>query len=232
MRTLLRNRHAARTLAVTFAALAAAIVGLAAPAHAQYGGGGITFFTDPRVPIDDTFSVFGSGCAAGETVVITIDGVPGTVATTTASAAGNYSISDIDLPLGLIAGDDYDVRATCGPETATAIMTLLCHDGELPVDGNCLDGSDGTVGGVGPTTTTTTVAPDDDGSGGTTGGVPGDDTSSDGSGGSSGDGSSPALAITGASFTELLVQSAVTLFAVGFLLVLVARRRRTEPASL
>ncbi len=231
-----RNRIVPRVIVASIAALGALLFGIAGPAHAQYGGGGITFFTDPRVPINDTFSVFGSGCAAGETVEISIDGIPGVLATTTASAAGNYSIADIDLPLGMIAGTDHDVRATCGTETATALMTLLCHDGELPVDGECLDGSDGIVGGVGPTTTTTTTAaptpnPDDgDGDGGsTTGGVPGGDTSSDGSsGGSTGD--TPSLAITGASFTELLVQGAVTLFAAGFLLVLVARRRRLEVA--
>ena len=232
MRTQLRTR---RILAVTIAAVVM-VLGLAAPAHAQYGDDGIDFFTDPRVPIGDTFSVFGSGCAAGSIVEITIDGMPGVIATTTASAAGNYSISGIDLPLGLVAGTEHDVRATCGPETATALMTLLCHDGELPVDGECDDGSDGIVGGV-PPTTTTTVAPNpgsgDDG--GTTGGTPGDSTDDDTPNGSSngssgGDGSSPALAITGASLTEILVQVAVTLFAAGFLLVLAARRRRPEAA--
>ena len=232
MRTMPRNRIVPRVVVASIAALGALLFGIAGPAHAQYGGGGITFFADPRVPINDTFSVFGSGCAAGETVEISIDEVPGVLATITASAAGNYSIADIDLPLGMIAGTDHDVRAACGTETATALMTLLCHDGELPVDGECLDGSDGTVGGVGPTTTTTTTPNpgNSDGDGGsTTGGVPGGDTSSGGSsGGRTSD--TPSLAITGASFTELLVQGAVTLFAAGFLLVLVARRRRLDVA--
>lgn len=237
MRTLLRTRIASKRLVALSAAVAAAILGLAGPAHAQYGDGGLDFFTDPRVPIGDTFSVFGSGCAAGQTVEISIDGVPGVVATTTASAAGNYSASEIDLPLGLIAGAEVDVRATCGPDTATALMTLLCHDGDLPVDGECDDGSDGVVGGVGPTTTTTTVVPDpaDGGSttGGEGGGTTGGGTPTDGSDGSTGgDGSpGPDLAITGASFTEILVQASVTLFAVGFLLILVARRRNQPRAA-
>lgn len=231
MRTQLRTR---RILAATIAAVVM-VLGLTAPAHAQYGDDGIDFFTDPRVPIGDTFSVFGSGCAAGSIVEITIDGIPGVIATTTASAAGNYSIADIDLPLGLVAGTEHDVRATCGSETATALMTLLCHDGELPVDGECDDGSDGIVGGVPPTTTTLAPDPTQGDDGGTTGGTPGDSTGDDTPNGSSngssgGDGSSPALAITGASLTELLVQVAVTLFAAGFLLVLVARRRRPATA--
>ena len=232
MRTLLRTRIASQRLAGFGAAVVVLLLGLAGPAHAQYGDGGLDFFTDPRVPIGETFSVFGSGCAAGQTVEISIDGIPGVVATTTASAAGNYAISDIDLPLGLVAGTDLDVRATCGADTATALMTLLCHDGELPVDGECEDGSDGIVGGVGPTTTTTTVAPDPGDGGDTTGGEgggTGGGSPTDGSDGSTGtDGSNPDLAITGASFTQVLVQVAVTLFAAGFLLVLAARRRQPD----
>lgn len=233
MRTSSRTRTASQRLVAFVAAVAATVVGLAGPASAQYGDGGLEFFTDPRVPIGDTFSVFGSGCAAGETVEISIDGVAGVVATTTASAAGNYSISDIDLPLGLVAGTDVVVRATCGSKTATALMTLLCHDGQLPVDGECTDGSDGIVGGVGPTTTTT-VAPDPTDGGSTTGddGGDGSGTPTDGSDGSTGtDGSpGPDLAITGASFTQILVQAAVTLFAIGVLLVLAARRRQPGAA--
>ena len=117
MRLLSRTRTVRRGVSVVVAALAALIVGVAGPAHAQYGGGGITFFPDPRVPIGQTLSVFGSGCAAGSTVEISIDGVPGVLATTTASAAGNYAIAAIELPDGLVAGTDLDMRATCETET-------------------------------------------------------------------------------------------------------------------
>lgn len=227
MRTVPRTRSVPRGLAAIAAALIALIVGLAGPAQAQYGGGGITFFPDPRVPIDQTFSVFGSGCAAGSTVEISIDGIPGVLATTTASAAGNYAIADIDLPPGLIAGTDLDVRATCGSETTTGITTLLCPSGDLPVDGDCEDGSDGIVGGSGPTTTTTTTPTPNPGDGsGDDGGSTSGGTPDDGSSGGSSGGSSPDLAITGASFSELLVQLGVTLFALGFVFVLAARRRR------
>ena len=195
-----------------------AVVALAGPAHAQYGGPGITFFPDPRVPIGQTYSVFGTGCSAGETVVITIEGLPGTTATTTATAGGNFAVSGIDLPPGATPGTVLNHRATCGPQTTTGLTTVLCSNGTLPVDGVCEDGSGGTSGGV-PTTTTLVPNPGDGGS--TSGGVPSD--------GSSG-GSNPGLAITGASFTALLVQGAVTLFAGGFLLLMVARRRQLEAA--
>ena len=105
------------------------------------------------------------------------------------------------------------------------LTTLLCPSGDLPVDGDCEDGSDGITGGVGPTTTTTTTptpnpGDGDGGDGGSTSGGTPDDDSSGGTGGGT-----PDLAITGASFAERLVQLGVTLFALGFLFVLTARRR-------
>ena len=120
------------------------------------------------------------------------------------------------------------------------MMTLVCPSGDDPVAGSCEDGSDGIVGGAGPTTTTTststTTVPDDapstttlpDGSDVTTGIGDGDSPSGGSpsggnpSGGSDSDGG---LAFTGAGFSELLVQFGVSLFAVGFVLVMVARRR-------
>ncbi|MEO0495106.1 MAG: hypothetical protein AAF081_17000 [Actinomycetota bacterium] len=228
---------AARLVAVVLAALGALLL-LAGPAGAQYGGGGINLFVDSRVPIDETFSVAGQNCPAGSTVEITIDGVAGVLATTTASASGAFSIADIELPGGLTAGTTYTVRSTCGVSAATALMTLVCHDGADPVDGSCEDGSDGIVGGVGPTTTTTTTPISGGGDGNTTTTTPGgggDTTGGSGGDGSSSSGSNPGgsggddLAFTGASFSELLVQIGVSLFALGFVLVILARRRPVDP---
>ena len=126
---------AGRLLAAGFAAFVMLFI-LAGPASAQYGGGGTQVFLDQvRVPVDQPFGVFGRDCPAGSTVEITIDGVPGILATTTASANGFYTASGIPLPDGLTAGTDYVVRATCGPNTATALMTLVCPSGDDPVGG-------------------------------------------------------------------------------------------------
>ncbi len=191
----------------------------AGPAGAQYGGG-IQVFVDPvRVPIDQTFDVFGRDCAPGSTVVISIDGVPGTIGTTTATAGGFFSIQDLPLPDGLSAGTDHDVRATCDAQTATAMITLVCPSGDDPVDGSCEDGSGGIVGGPGPTTTTTTP-------GGATTTVPAGGGGTSG-GGTSGGGSG-GLAVTGATFVEQIAQVGVTLFGAGVMLVMIARRRREE----
>ncbi len=192
---------------------AALILGAAAPATAQYGGGSVTIFvTPPRLPVDETFDVFGQFCAAGTTVEISIIGVPGVLATGTADAGGFYSVRDIDLPDGLLAGTDQTVQATCGPETATAVLTLVCHSGDDPVDGSCEDGSGGVAGGPGPTTTPTTA--------------PGGS-----SGSTSGGTSSPSLAITGATYAEFLAQIAVTLLGVGIFLVVVTKRRRDRASA-
>ena len=231
---------AGRLLAAGFAAFVLLFV-LAGPASAQYGGGGTQVFLDQvRVPVDQPFGVFGRDCPAGSTVEITIDGVPGVLATTTASDNGFYTASGIPLPDGLTAGSDYVVRATCGPNTATALMTLVCPSGDDPVGGSCEDGSDGIVGGVGPTTTTTTTTvPGGNGTtttttvpggGGSTSGGGGGDSSPGSSGGGSGS-DGDGLAFTGAAFSEMLVQIGVSLFALGFALVIVARRRNEPQAA-
>jgi len=198
--------------------IAAAVVllptAVAMPAAAQYGDDGMTFFVTPaRVPVDQAFSGAGEGCDAGSTVEITVDGVDGVVATVTASADGTFSHDDIAVPEGLLPGTDQDVRAACGTESAVALVTLVCPDGEDPVEGSCEDGAGETVGSLVPTTTTT--APDD-GVGTTTGGDGGD--------------SSP-LAFTGAAFTGLLLQGAMTLIGLGGLLSWAARRRLNDDAS-
>lgn len=208
-------------LAVGFVALGTALAG---PAAAQYGGGGgtMTFFVSPvRVPIDQTFLGFGTGCADGESVDITIDGVPGVLASTTAGApSGSFTVTNVALPTGLQAGDNHDVRATCQSGDSLAFtITLVCPSGDDPVAGSCEDGSDGVVGGVPPTTTT---AP---GSGSGSGG------SSPGTGGGGGADDSPPLAFTGAAFTGVLLQGAVTLVGLGGLIVLAARRRVSDDAS-
>ncbi len=180
------------------------VVGLGTgPASAQYGGGGIEVFADPvRVPIDQTFNVFVRGCAPFSTVVITIDGVDAILATGPASSGGFFAVDDLPLPAGLVAGTDQDVRGTCGTETDTALITLVCPSGDDPVDGSCVDGSAGIVGGPGPTTTLPA------GSGTSTGGPTG------------------GLAITGATFVQWALQFGVTVIGLGMMLLVVARRRR------
>ena len=185
----------------------------------------MTFFVTPvRVPVDQPFSGFGTGCDDGDEVDISIDGVPGVLATVTAGPPdGTFAATDVALPDGLFAGDDHDVRATCeNGDSLTFTITLVCPSGDDPVDGSCEDGSDGTVGGQGPTTTTTTgpTTTTTDGSGGTSGGSPaqgGDD--------------SPPLAFTGAAVTGWLLQASVTLVGLGVLIVVVARRRLNDAAS-
>jgi hypothetical protein len=200
-----------RTLAALLTA-AALTLGFTAPASAQYGGAGVSVFVSPaRLPVDQTFDVFGQNCAAGATVEITIDGVAGVLATEVADAGGFYAVNDIVLPDGLLAGTDQTVRATCGPETGTAVLTLVCHSGDDPVDGSCEDGSAGVVGGPGPTTTTT---------------VPGGGTSGSGTGSNTGSTDGQSLAITGASHAQFFVQLAVTLLGLGVFLVVITKRRR------
>lgn len=211
----------------------ASAMAFAAPAAAQYGGGGsgdMTFFVSPvRVPVDQTFIGFGTGCDDGDEVQISIDGVPGVLATTIAGPpGGNFSVSDVPLPDGLMAGDDHEVRATCeNGDSLTFTITLVCPSGDDPVAGDCEDGSDGVVGGSGPTTTTTTTTTpgSGDGSGGTSGG------SNPSNGSDGGTGGSPPLAFTGAAFTGWLLQGAMTLVGLGALIVVAARRRLSDDAS-
>lgn len=212
-----RLTSAAPTLRRSLVALclAAAAILTSSPASAQYGGG-VDLFVDPtRVPIDGTFDYFGSSCPAGSTVTITIDAIPGLLDSTTAFDDTSFAGSDVTVPPGLVAGQDYTVRASCGGNSDTAVIRAVCNDGTDPVDGTCPDGK--TIGGQDPTSTTTTTP----GSGG-----------DGGSGGTGGDaGTTPGLAVTGASFVEQAAQIAVTLIALGGILLLFAdrRRERTTP---
>jgi hypothetical protein len=186
-----------------------------APASAQYGGTP-TLFVDPvQVEIDSTFDAVGFNCPGASEVTITIDGISGILGTTIAADDNSYAADGIDMPDGVVAGQEYDVRATCAGGSATFRITAVCNGGSLPVNGVCPDGR--TVGGADPnpsTTTTTTTAP-----GGTTGG----------SGGTSGS-DDTILAVTGASFVEQAVQIGATLVALGAILVLFTARRR-EPTE-
>jgi hypothetical protein len=208
-----------RRVFVALAALAA-VLAVAAPAGAQYGGG-VDLFVDPtRVEIDGTFDYFGSSCPAGGTVTITIDGIAGVLDTAAAFADSSYAGSDVAMPGGVMAGQDYTVRASCGGSSDTAVIRAICNGGPDPVDGACPDGQ--TVGGQDPTATTTTTTPSSGGNGGSGG--------SNGSGGSGGNGgtsgSNPNLAVTGASFAEQVAQVGISLVALGGILVLFASKRR------
>ncbi|GEM_PF-2070864 len=201
----LRRSHKPSQAIAAFVLAMAALVAFADAGSAQYGGTGVQVFVDPvRVPIDSTFDVFGRNCTAGSTVEITIDGVSGILATGTASSNGFYTVVGVPLPTGLLAGTNQDVRATCGPQSGTALITLVCPGGTDPVAGLCPDGRKGVVDGTGPTTT----APN-----GTN---------------STPNGTSPdqGLAFTGAAYTSRLLQGGVTIVALGIFLIVVGRRRQ------
>lgn len=180
----------------------------AAPAGAQYGGGPSLVVNPVRVPIDGEFDAFGSSCPAGSTVTVTIDGASGVLADTTAADDSFYIVRDVPMPGGVIAGFDYDVRATCGGQSASFLITAVCNDGSDPVGGACPDGRT-TGSGSG---TTATVTPG--------GGIPRP------GGGLSDGGADTILAITGASLIEQLVTASATLVAAGFFLVSITARRR------
>lgn len=214
-----------RLFAVLFVATAS--LALTAPAAAQYGGG-VDLFVDPtRVEIDGTFDYFGSSCPGGSTVTITIDGIAGVLDTTTAFDDSSYAGSAVALPAGVVAGQDYTVRAQCGGGSDTAVVRAVCNGGDDPVDGSCPDGQ--TVGGQDPTATTTSTTPGSGGSGGT-GGTPGSGGTGGTTGGDGGSGTTsgtnPDLAVTGARFVEQIAQVGITLVALGGLFVLFATKRR------
>jgi hypothetical protein len=190
---------------------ALALLAVASPAAAQYGGTP-TLFVDPvLVEIDTTFDAVGFNCPAGSIVTITMDGIAGTLTTTTTADDSSYSSAGINMPEGIVAGEDYDVRASCAGDSATFTITAVCNGGAFPVDGSCPGGT--TVGGENPdpsSTTTSTTTP-----GGGTTGQPGNPT---------GIGTTD-LAVTGASFAEQAAQIGITLVALGAILVLVATRR-------
>jgi uncharacterized membrane protein YgcG len=219
----LRRRIAAGAVVVL------AMLMTTAPAGAQYGGG-VNLFVDPtRVEVDGAFDYFGSGCPAGSTVTITIDGFPGVLATTVAFDDSSYAGTDVAMPDGVIAGQDYTVRASCGGNADTAVARAVCNGGTDPVDGTCPDGQ--TVGGQDPTATTTTTTPGNgsDGNGSDGNGSSGNGSDGNGSGGTGGTG--PDLAVTGAWFAEQAAQLGVTLMAMGGFLVLFATKRRERATA-
>ncbi len=211
-------------LLAALTALTAAVLTTAAPAAAQYGGGPNLVVDPVRVPIDGTFDGFGSSCAARSTVTVTIDGIPGVLASTVAAADTFYVVLDVRMPAGVVAGADYVVRATCGGRSATFLITAVCNDGSDPVNGGCPDGTS-TGGGPGVTTTTlpggaTTTTP-----GGGPGGGPGGSPGGGGPGGPD-----PILAITGAGPVEQMVTVGTTLVAAGFFLMMVTARHEPDEA--
>ena len=223
MCTTLRQRGAASAVIISMAAIVALMTEGALPADAQYGDGGVTIVTEPRVAVGDTFSVFGNGCDAGETVEISIDGRSDVLGAAAASPGGGYSFADITLPSGVVAGTDHEIRATCRAQTNTALMTVLCRDGSMPVDGACPDVVDRTISGIEPAAAAGVIPAPTSERGGDAG------TSGDDPPATSADSSDPAtLAITGASFSELATKGAVTLIAVGIVLVRAAQRRHPE----
>ena len=193
-------------------AVAAALMFTSSPVAAQYGSGVELIVVDTRVEIEGTFAYAGMNCPAGSTVTITIDGFPGVIATTVAFGDGSYAGTGATMPDGVVAGQDYTVRASCGGESDTAVVRAVCNGGTDPVNGRCPDGR--IIGGQdgNPTTTTTRGS-------GSGGGAVGDRT-----------GSNPDLAVTGASFAEQIAQVGITLVSLGALVVLLAGRRRDHVA--
>jgi hypothetical protein len=228
----LPDRRPRRATATALLALGWLLV--AAPAAAQYGGG-MTLLVDPvQVPIDAAFDAFGYACPGGTDVTMSIDGLPGPLATTTAAGDSSYLAPAIPMPDGVVAGDSYVVRADCAAITAVFVITAVCNDGALPVDGTCTDGR--TVGGQDPGTTSVTIpggSPTSTPPGGAAGGPGGDPvTGGDPAGGNGGTGGgNPALAFTGAGRAEQALRVGVSLLAIGGVLVLVARDRRDTAAG-
>jgi hypothetical protein len=187
----------------------------AAPAAAQYGGvGGLT--VDPvEVQINGAFGYFGLSCPVGSTVEISIIGFPAVIDTAIADSSGNFLGSSVAMPGGVVAGQDYTVQSDCDGNVSTFLITAVCTGGTLPVDGDCPGGL--TTGGADLSsigTTTTTTAPVTTTTVATSGGP--------GSGGRGG------LAITGASNVQIGIQVAVTLMAMGALLLLATTKRREQ----
>jgi hypothetical protein len=213
------SRRSPRTALCGLLFSALALLAVASPAAAQYGGTP-TLFVDPvLVETDTTFDAVGFNCPGGSIVTITIDGIAGTLTTTTTADDSSYSSAGINMPEGIVAGEDYDVRASCAGGSATFTITAVCNGGAFPVDGSCPDGR--TIGGENPdpsSTTTSTTTP-----GGGTTGQPGGGTT--GQPGNPTDIETTDLAVTGASFAEQAAQIGITLVALGAVLVLFATRR-------
>ena len=107
-------------------AIATAALGVVAPAGAQYAGNELVLIVTPITPPEGgTISGIGTGCPAGSTVTITLEGVAGILATVTASADTSYSFTNAQLPSGLTVGGDYHVVASCAGEIETAMITIL-----------------------------------------------------------------------------------------------------------
>lgn len=222
-RTTLAPRRAVRSVVGVLAGIIAVSTAfLVAPAGAQYGAGP-TIFVDPvLVEIDGEFDAVGFNCPGATMAVITIDGFPDMLGEALANDDNSYSVPQLDMPDGVLAGEDYTVRVTCDGRTATTTITATCNDGTLPVDGACPDGL--LVGGQpDPVVSTTTTTP-----GATPTTTPSDSGTTSGNTPGGGNNSSPNLAVTGASFAEQAAQIGVTLVAFGAILVLVTARRRNE----
>lgn len=230
-----RDRATVARRALTLVVTAFVVLASAGPAAGQYGGA-VDVLVDPvRVEVDGTFEYIGTACPAASTVTITIDGVPGVVDTTVAADDSSFAGTGATLPDDAVPGQDLVVRASCGGESDTTVIRVVCNDGNDPVDGECPGGD--VVGGGDPTTTTTP------GGGSTQDGGSQDDGSQDGStqdGGTPGPGNGSSdqgdpggdadLAVTGASFVERALRVGVTLVALGAIVVLLATTRRS-PAT-
>lgn len=218
------RRLAPRAVLATLAGLVAfSSVLLAGPAGAQYGSGPSIFVDPVLVEIDGDFDAVGFNCPGATMVVITIDGFPDMLGEAPANDDNSYGVPQLDMPDGVVAGEEYTVRATCDGRTATTTITATCNDGSLPTSGSCPDGL--VVGGQPDPVVSTTTTP---------GAVPTTTPSDSGTTSRNtpdGDNSSPTLAVTGASFAEQAAQVGITLVAFGAILVLLtSRRRNNDPA--
>lgn len=84
-----------RKIVLLTAAVLLAAVAFAVPASAQYGDSPSPGVSNPSPTVGSDLTVSGSGCGAGSTVTISLDGE--VVATTVADDDGNFSV-DIQVP--------------------------------------------------------------------------------------------------------------------------------------
>ena len=136
------------TLISILISIVIAIATMAAPAAAQYGGGG-GFIIDPNEVLPgESVSFLGTGCEPGDQVVFTIPSLGLDLGSTTAdnTAEGNFFLGNVVIPESTPPGV-YDVHATCGDTNLVSSLTVLEPTGVSPGGGGglAITGSNRTI---------------------------------------------------------------------------------------